>query len=144
MNINLKITLLLLSLLAPVALAHELVMSADGKMGGLMHIEPADDLMVGMKQTLWFDVTQKGGKKVGLENCVCTLKIYAGNYKAGAKPVMQPKLEIGKEGEALGKTSASVQMNTVGAYTVRLEGKAKKGSSFTAFVLSWVVRADKM
>lgn len=141
---NLKITLLLLSLLAPVALAHELVMSADGKMGGLMHIEPDDDLMVGMRQTLWFDITQKGGKKVGLENCVCILKIYAGSYKTGAKPMMQPKLELGKAGEAMGKTSSSVQMNTVGAYTVRLEGKPKAGSSFAAFVLSWVVRANKM
>jgi hypothetical protein len=141
---NLKTSILLITLLSPVALAHDMVMSKSGTIGGLMHIEPNDDLMVGMKQTLWFDVTQKGGKKLSLEGCVCTLKVYAGSYKTGAKPVLQPQLELGKEGEALGKTSATLQMNKEGPYTVRLEGKPKTGSSFAAFALMWVVRADKM
>jgi len=122
--------------------AHELVRSKDGMMAALVHIEPDDNPGVGVS-TVWFELTQKGGKVISLSSCTCTLKVYQGAYKAGMKPLQISKLYVGKEGEGKGNPNGAVNFPTVGAYTLRIEGKPKAGASFAPFVIEVATRADK-
>jgi len=122
--------------------AHELVRSKDGGVAALVHIEPDDNPSVGVS-TVWFELTQKGGKTIALSSCTCTLKVYKGAYKAGLKPLQVAKLYVGVEGEGKGNPNGAVNFPAVGAYTLRIEGKPKAGSSFTPFVIEVPTRADK-
>jgi len=135
---------LVLSILSTLAssTAHELVRSKDGQVAALVHIEPDDNPGVGLS-TVWFELTQKGGKAIALSSCACTLKLYQGAYKAGMKALQASKLYVGKEGEGKGNPNGAVNFPTVGAYTLRIEGKPKAGSSFAPFVIQLATRADK-
>ncbi len=130
-----------LSLLAS-SMAHELVRSADGMMAALVHIEPDDNPGVG-SNTVWFELTQKGGKTVTLSSCKCTLKVYQGAFKAGMRALQVSKLYVGQEGEGKGNPNGAVNFPTVGAYTLRIEGKPKAGANFAPFVIQLATRADK-
>ena len=130
-----------LSLLAS-STAHELVRTKDGQMAALVHIEPDDNPGVGVS-TVWFELTRKGGVKIPLSSCTCTLKVYQGAYKAGMVPLQIAKLYVGKEGEGKGNPNGAVNFPAVGAYTLRIEGKPKSGSSFAPFVIEVATRADK-
>jgi hypothetical protein len=92
---------------------------------------------VGKPNAFYFEVNQKGGKAVLLSQCSCTLSVYAGSVRTGAKPLSVPKLTPAK-GEYTGKISFPV----AGAYTLVLAGAPKAGASFDKFKLTWVVRAD--
>lgn len=129
-----KKVLLLLLLACTPALAHEI--EKDGNVGALIHIEPDDAPVVGNNVT-WFEVNQKGGIPITLKNCTCTLKVYAGSYKEGAKAQSTPKLSTDKN-----HLKATVNLPTDGAYTLVLTGKPRAGSDFNAFTLQWVVRAE--
>lgn len=131
------------SLLFSSGQAHELETSKDGKVAALVHIEPDDAPIAGQIHTVWFELTVRGGQKINLSGCKCTLKVFQGAYKAGIKPLSQPLLTPGKSGESQGKPSARVYFKSVGAYTMVLEGKPKMTGAFPAFRLELVTRADK-
>jgi hypothetical protein len=133
-NLN-KTAALLLVLMASPALAHEI--ARDGNIGGLMHIEPDDAPVVGKPNAFYFEVNQKGGKSVLLSQCACTLSVYAGSVRAGAKPLSLPKLT-----QARGEYTGKVSFPVAGAYTLVLTGAPRAGAGFDRFKLSWVVRAD--
>ena len=130
-----------LSLLAS-STAHELLRSKDGQVAAMVHIEPDDNPGVGLS-TVWFELTQKGGKTIALSSCACTLKLYQGVYKAGMRPLQVSKLYVGKEGEGKGNPNGAVNFPAVGAYTLHIEGKPRAGSSFAPFVIEVATRADK-
>ena len=142
-----KLFILGLVLLSPLLFssgqAHELETGKDGKVAALIHIEPDDQPIAGQIHTVWFELTERGGKKIDLSSCKCTLKVYPGAYKAAIKPQSQPILNAGKVGEGQGKPSARVNFKTPGAYTLVLEGKPKMTGAFPAFRLEFVTRADK-
>ena len=129
---------LLLSLLLSTttgALAHEI--ARDGNVGGLLHIEPDDAPVVGQPNAFYFEVNQKGGRAVLMAQCGCTLKVYAGSLRPGAKPLSAPVLS-----QAKGELTGQLNFPTPGAYTLVLAGTPKAGATFAAFKLTWVVRAD--
>ncbi|GEM47851.1 hypothetical protein [Deinococcus cellulosilyticus] len=128
-----KWLLLLLLGFTPV-LAHDI--EKDGNVGALIHIEPDDAPVVGSNVT-WFEVNQKGGIPITLKNCLCTLKVYAGAYKEGAKAQSNPKLLTDKN-----HLKATIKFPASGAYTLVLSGKPQAGAEFNAFTLQWVVRAE--
>ena len=142
-----KLFILSLALSSPLLFssgqAHELEASKDGKVAALIHIEPDDEPIAGQIHTVWFELTERGGKKIDFSSCKCTLKVYQGAYKAGIKLQSQPILNAGKVGEAIGKPSARVNFKSTGAYTMVLEGKPKMTGAFAAFRLEFVTRADK-
>lgn len=127
-----KMLCVLLCLLVP-ALAHEI--ETDGKVGALLHIEPDDAPVVG-NNTTWFEVNEKGGIPVTLQNCTCKLQVYAGSFKAGVKAQSTPKLVL--DGKHL---KATVNLPKDGAYTLVLTGRPKTGATFNKFTLQWVIRA---
>ena len=121
--------------LATPALAHE--MAHDGAVGGLLHIEPDDDPVVGKPNPTWFELTLRGGAALAPGTCTCTLNVYAGSYKPGAKAISSPPLKLDR-----GRELAAVTFPKAGGYTLVLSGKPKSGSAFAPFTLQWVVRAD--
>ena len=130
-----RLLLTLLPLLLSPALAHELVRS--GNVGALLHIEPDDNPVTGKANPTRFEINVRGGKPVLLAQCQCSLQVYAGSLKAGAKPSSTPALR-----QAQGALGASLNFPKTGAYTLFLSGKPRPGAPFSAFKLSWVVRAE--
>jgi len=139
MNTLPRTLLALLTLAAPSALAHEL--ARDGNVGALMHTDPDDAPLVGKPTGVFFELNQKGGRPILLSQCACTLSVYAGGVTAGRAPLSQGKLRQGQ-----GQLLSSVLFPAAGAYTMVLQGQPKpglaSGAAFSAFKLSWVVRAD--
>ncbi len=116
------------------ALAHE--MAHEGAVGGMLHIEPDDAPVVGAANVTWIELTLRGGQPVAAL-CACTLNVYAGTYKVGAKPVASPVVKAVQD-----KLNTAITFPKVGAYTLVLTGKPKAGTAFAPFTLQWVVRAD--
>ena len=132
---NYRLLLSLLALSASSALAHEL--ARDGNVAALMHTDPDDAPLIGKPTAVFFELNQRGGRAIALSGCTCSLNVYAGSVRAGAKPVVQGKLKQGK-----GEILSSVTFPAAGAYTMVLQGKPKTGAAFDPFKLSWTVRAD--
>ena len=130
-----KLLLSVLALSASSVLAHELV--RDGNVAALMHTDPDDAPLVGKATAVFFELNQRGGRAIALAGCTCSLSIYAGSVRAGARPVTQGNLRQGK-----GELLSSVTLPAAGAYTVVLQGRPKAGAAFNPFKLSWTVRAD--
>ncbi|WP_407569350.1 hypothetical protein [Deinococcus altitudinis] len=132
---NKKLLFFVLALTTSGALAHEI--ARDGNVGGLLHIEPDDAPVVGKPNAFYFEVNQKGGKPILLAQCSCSLQVYAGSARQGARPLSTPKLA-----QAKGELTGSLNFPRPGAYTLVLAGQPKAGATFGKFSLSWVVRAD--
>ena len=133
MNYRLVLALLALSI-SPV-LAHEL--ARDGNVAALMHTDPDDAPLIGKPTAVFFELNRRGGRAIALAGCTCSLNVYAGSVRAGARPVVQGKLRQGK-----GEILSDVTFPAAGAYTMVLQGKPKTGAAFGPFKLSWTVRAD--
>ena len=133
-----KAMLCVLALTASSALAHEL--ARNGNVGALMHTDPDDAPLIGQPTGVFFELNQRGGKPILLAQCSCTLSVYTGGA-AGRAPLSHGALRQGK-----GQLLSSVVFPAAGAYTLVLAGKPKPGlatgTTFPAFKLSWVVRAD--
>jgi hypothetical protein len=132
-----KLLLSFLALSFSPVLAHELV--RDGNVAALMHTDPDDAPLVAKPTAVFFELNQRGGKAIPLAQCACTLNVYAGSVRAGARPVIRGALRQGK-----GQLLSSVTFPAAGAYTMVLQGKPKSGTPFPPFKLSWAVRADVM
>ena len=132
---NHRTLLALLALTSSSTLAHEL--ARDGNVAALMHTDPDDAPLIGKPTAVFFELNQKGGRAIPLAQCACTLNVYTGSQRAGAKPVTRGVLRQGK-----GEVLSSVTFPAAGAYTMVLQGKPRTGTAFPPFKLSWTVRAD--
>ena len=132
---NRTLLLSLLTLSASPALAHEL--ARDGNVAALMHTDPDDAPLIGKPTAVFFELNQRGGRAIALAGCTCSLSIYAGSVRAGARPLVQGALRQGR-----GQLLSNVTFPAAGAYTMVLQGKPKTGAAFNPFKLSWTVRAD--
>jgi hypothetical protein len=132
---NHRTLLALLALTLSSALAHEL--ARDGNVAALMHTDPDDAPRIGKPTAVFFELNQRGGRAIPLAQCACSLNVYAGSQRAGARPVTRGVLRQGK-----GEVQSNVTFPVAGAYTMVLQGKPKVGSAFPPFKLSWTIRAD--
>ncbi|WP_218082423.1 hypothetical protein [Anthocerotibacter panamensis] len=120
----------------PALLAHQL--KSDKTVGALMHLEPNDSPQAGVPTTAWFNLVKRGGEKISLTQCACTLSIYQ-----GPRPLLNPALTPGKEGDVQGIPTALVTFPEQGSYRLVLSGRPKiKSTSFEPFTLSWNVRVS--
>lgn len=127
--------LLLIALGFTPAMAHEI--ARDGNVAALIHTDPDDAPRVAAPTTVFFELNQRGGRPILLSQCTCSLSVYAGSVRPGAKPLSHGVLKQGK-----GEVLSSVTFPAVGAYTLLLQGKPKSGTAFSPFKLSWTIRAD--
>lgn len=121
-----------LFLASPIS-AHQL--KRDGDVGALMHIEPTDNPQAGVPATVWFALVKKGGQKIPLKECTCTLTV-----ENGPQRLFSPQLIPGTAGEAKGSPSAQVNFPKKGNYLLVLSGTGKQ---FKPFTLRWKVRISR-
>ena len=107
----------------PVA-AHEVKTAQD--VGGTFHIEPNDTPTAGKPEIAWFALTQKGGKKIPLEQCNCKLAVHIQPHTEGSPPLLQPPL----------KEISSKQYKTIPSAKIVFP---KAGANFKPFELSYEV-----
>jgi hypothetical protein len=133
MNHRILVALLILS--SSSTLAHEL--ARDGNVAALMHTDPDDAPLIGKATAVFFELNQRGGRAIPLAQCACSLNIYAGSLRSGARPVARGVLRQGH-----GQVLSSVIFPAAGSYTMVLQGKPRTGTAFPPFKLTWTVRAD--
>jgi hypothetical protein len=120
----------------PVA-AHEVKTAQD--VGGTFHIEPNDTPTAGKPEIAWFALTQKGGKKIPLEQCNCKLAVHIQPHTEGSPPLLQPPLKEISSKQYKTIPSAKIVFPKAGAYDLELSGTPKAGANFKPFELSYEV-----
>ena len=115
-------------------LAH--VLETSGSVGGVLHIDPADDPIVGADSVLYFDLQNSHGN-LNLSNCVCRVVIVhdGSHVVAEARLGDDPHVEV--SGSVL---SYAFIFPLTGVYTVELKGNMDGDKEFT---LSYVVRVNR-
>ncbi|HEY9889487.1 MAG TPA: hypothetical protein V6D02_13870 [Candidatus Obscuribacterales bacterium] len=120
-------------------LAHQVQIQAD--VGATLHIEPNDLPRAGAPSTVWFALTQPGGRVIPLAACDCTLTLTTDGAGAIATPPLTP---LSAEGYA-NIPSATVTFPDVGAYQLVLTGVPQSGVQFEPFTLTFEVTvADRV
>jgi hypothetical protein len=100
-----------------VAQAHFLV--TDTGIGGIIHIDPDDNPIIGEKSNIFIDLKdQKNRLQEG--NCECTVKILKNEQEIANYPV---KIVKGQDGSLFVPSEYVFKEKAV--YTIRLEGKSK-------------------
>ncbi|MCP2730464.1 hypothetical protein [Limnofasciculus baicalensis] len=81
-NLNSSLwTLLLLSQISPIAVAHNIKTS--GEVAATFHIEPNHNPKAGEPAKAWFALTRKGGKIIELTDCNCKLEVNLKSHPKG-------------------------------------------------------------
>lgn len=128
---------LLLVLLAAPALAHKVKVSED--VGGTSHIEPNDNPRAGESSLAWFALTRQGGQSIALDECRCTLAVYAHPRTPGDVPLLTPSLRAVSEEGYANIPGADIQFPKVGNYDLVLRGEPTLPDTFQPFELTFEV-----
>jgi hypothetical protein len=117
-----------------IAQAHFLATNND--IGGIIHIDPDDNPIVGKKSNIFIDLKdQKNRLKAG--GCDCVLKVLKNDQEISSSSVSMIK---GKDESLF--VSSSFVFPEKAIYTIRLEGKSKT-NSFENFTLNFDFFVEK-
>jgi hypothetical protein len=117
-----------------IAEAHFLVTDKD--IGGIIHIDPDDNPIIGVKSNIFIDLKdQKNRLQVG--NCDCNIKILKNDQEISSYPINVVK---GQDGSLF--VTTEYLFNEKAVYTIRLEGKSKT-NSFENFTLNYDFFVEK-
>jgi hypothetical protein len=133
-SLSLMSALVLGSLVVLPAQAHKTEVSGD--VAGTWHLEPNHSPKAGEPARVWVALTQQGGQVIPLEQCDCTLAVYATN-QPGAAPVMQPTLQAISPEQFQNIPGAEITFPAVGEYRIVLTGRPRAEATFTPFELSY-------
>jgi hypothetical protein len=106
-------------------LAH--VLEKDSTIGAVMHMDPADDPLVGQPAYFFFEFKDTEGK-FSLDNCDCTLTI-----EENEQPLSS---------QALTNTNSFIFPHK-GAYDIHVNGQPKPGTDFTPFALEYHIQVHR-
>lgn len=126
--------LLLSSLAVLPAQAHKTEVSGD--VAGTWHLEPNHSPKAGEPARVWVALTQQGGQVIPLEQCDCTLAVYA-THRAGAAPIAQPTLQAVSPEQFQRIPGADITFPEVGEYQIVLIGRPRAEATFAPFELSY-------
>lgn len=118
--------------------AHEV--EIEGDVGATLHIEPNDTPKAGEEVLAWFALTRPGGETIPLENCDCTLAIYAqpeDQPYEGETPNLEPELSAVDAEIYQDIPGATLTFPSVGTYTMVISGTPKQEGDFTPFSLAF-------
>lgn len=121
-------------LVALPAQAHKTEVSGD--VAGTWHLEPNHSPKAGEPARVWVALTQQGGQVIPLEQCDCTLAVYAA-HQAGAEPVMQPTLQAMSPERFQNIPGAEITFSDLGEYRLVLTGRPRAEATFAPFELSY-------
>jgi hypothetical protein len=118
-------------------IAHEVEVS--GQVGATLHIEPNDTPHAGMSSLVWFALARRGGQRIPLADCNCTLAVYSGTYRQGSRPMQTPTLRAVAAETYQGIPGADVTFPRAGAYELVLRGQSVRSGAFPTFELRFPV-----
>ncbi len=110
----------------PTVNAH--VLETDGSVGAVLHIDPADDPIVGENTTLFFDFKDKQNK-FQIEKCDCRLMILENGQQIFSAP--------------MSSASVSFTFPKKDIYSVQVNGTPLITNDFSPFSLKYDVRVDR-
>ncbi len=134
-SLSLMAGLLIGSLTALPAQAHKTELSGD--VAGTWHLEPNHSPKAGEPARVWVALTQQGGQVVPLEQCDCTLAVYATN-QPDAAPVVQPTLQAMSPERFQNIPGAEITFPALGEYRLVLTGRPQANATFAPFELSYI------
>jgi hypothetical protein len=134
-NLSLMAGLLIGSLTVLPAQAHKTEVSGD--VAGTWHLEPNHSPKAGEPAQVWVALTQQGGQVVSLEQCDCTLAVYATN-QPDAAPIVQPALQAMSPERFQNIPGAEITFPALGEYRLVLTGRPRAGATFAPFELSYI------
>ncbi|MEA5448748.1 hypothetical protein VB780_09235 [Leptolyngbya sp. CCNP1308] len=126
--------LLLSSLTMLPAQAHKTEVAGD--VAGTWHLEPNHSPKAGEPARVWVALTQQGGQVIPLEQCDCTLAVYATN-QAGGEPIAQPPLQAMSPERFQNIPGADITFPDLGEYRIVLTGSPRAEATFAPFELSY-------
>ncbi|OKH43951.1 hypothetical protein NIES30_23715 [Phormidium tenue NIES-30] len=126
--------LLIGSLAVLPAQAHKTEVSGD--VAGTWHLEPNHSPKAGEPARVWVALTQQGGRVISLEQCDCTLAVYATN-QPDAAPVVQPTLQAMSPERFQNIPGADITFPALGEYRLVLTGRSRADATFAPFELSY-------
>ena len=125
--------------------AHQHKVSASGKVGVMIHLNPNDSPVAGKATTTWFMLTRRGGDVISPANCNCRVVAYDtgktdNKAKSGWIADRLPLSTMSMEGHETGHQAVrtTITFPKAGSYWVVLSGKSKDGS-FDPFELKFPV-----
>lgn len=133
-NLSLIAGLLIGCLTMLPAQAHKTEISGD--VAGTWHLEPNHSPKAGEPARVWVALTQQGGQVISLEQCDCTLAVYATN-QPDAAPVVQPTLQAMSPERFQNIPGAEITFPALGKYRLVLTGRPRAGATFAPFELSY-------
>lgn len=133
-SLSLMSALALGSLAMLPAQAHKTEVSGD--VAGTWHLEPNHSPKAGESARVWVALTQQGGQVIPLEQCDCSLAVYATN-QPGAAPVIQPTLQAISPEQFQNIPGADITFPAVGEYRIVLTGRPRAEATFAPFELSY-------
>ncbi len=133
-SLSLMSALALGSLAVLPAQAHKTEVSGD--VAGTWHLEPNHSPKAGEPARVWVALTQQSGQVIPLEQCDCSLAVYATN-QPGAAPVIQPTLQAISPEQFQNIPGADITFPAVGEYRIVLTGRPGAEATFAPFELSY-------
>jgi hypothetical protein len=133
-KLSLVAGLLIASLGGLPAQAHKTEVSGD--VAGTWHLEPNHSPKAGEPAQVWVALTQQGGQVIPLEQCDCTLAVYAAN-QPGTTPVVQPTLQAMSPERFQNIPGAEITFPALGEYRLVLTGRPRADAPFAPFELSY-------
>jgi len=113
------------------------VLKIDGTIGGVIHINPDDDPIVGEAANIYFDIQDTINKFKGT-NCDCTLIIK--DASTGKTVDQRKKLDSISNDKTIGFIYTFKQK---GIYTLILHGEGVPETAFSPFNLSYDIRVER-
>lgn len=128
---------LLLAILLPTHFASAHVLKVDGSIGSTLHVDPADNPVVGSPATFYFEIKDKQNKFTPTA-CNCTVSISTSEGEV----LHTEQLFTQSSSAGLSNPLLQYVFEKGGVYTVTLTGSPKTAGGFQSFQLSYTVRVE--
>lgn len=128
---------MLLAILLPTHFAFAHVLKVDGTIGSTLHVDPADNPVVGNAATFYFEIKDKQNK-FSPELCACAVVLATSEGEV----VHTEQLFTQNSSAGLSSPLLKYVFPKGGVYTVILTGEPKTSGSFQPFKLEYTVRVE--
>lgn len=113
------------------------MLATNGSIGGILHMNPEDDPIIGQQARLFFEFKDRNGK-FDPKNCSCTFAIVE-----NGKEIYSQDLFQNSTNPSLDNASIVYTFPEKNVYTIKVSGKPYSNNSFSPFTLSWEIRVTR-
>ena len=123
-----------LVLLFPIG-AHAHILSTDGEVGAVMHIDPDDDPVAGIESVFYFQLKDKSDT-FDFSQCECVFSVIQNGKEIASEPIV----DGGEDGLTL---HVSYTFPVRDVYTLKVLGRPTTQGAFNSFELSYDIRVER-